>query len=411
MQMVKNIPASVADQRWPLVAVALVAAVGLGVAWNLTGSAAVEAVQPTTETTVMPNSSGDIADDSAIWINNVNPAQSLVIADNKSDSGGGLAIFDMAGQLVSYKADGKIGNVDLRRNFTLGGQSITIVGANNRTSNSLMFYKLDPATRTLVNINARTITTLSPNYGFCFYRSKISGKLYAQVSQYGGGDFEQWEVFEYAGRIDATKVRSFNVGSQSEGCVADDEMGHLYIGEEDIGIWKYGAEPTAGNTRTAVGTVGDGHLAADVEGLSIAYGQAGSGYLIASSQGDSTFAVYERGRNNTFLKSFTVAAHGAIDKTDETDGVDVTTANLGGAFTSGVLVVHDADNEGGTTSNLKYVPLFQIVGVPQTVTKAAVNNDGRLNALDPVPAILHLEHDGVTGDRLNRRFLDTSDSA
>jgi 3-phytase len=95
------------------------------------------------------------------------------------------------------------------------------------------------------------------------------------------------------------KVRSFDVGSQSEGCVADDELGHLYIGEEDRGIWKYGAEPTAGRGRTAVGTVGDGHLVADVEGLSIAYGAAGSGYLIASSQGDSTFAVYERGGSNT----------------------------------------------------------------------------------------------------------------
>jgi 3-phytase len=359
-----------------VVVAGVVALVVPGVAWKLSVSTAAEVVRPTIETAVMPNSSGDIADDSAIWVNDANPAQSLVIADNKSDSGGGLAIFDMAGQLVNYKADGKIGNVDLRRNFTLGGQSITIVGANNRTNNALMFYKLDSATRTLVNINARTITSLSPNYGFCFYQSKTSGKLYAQVSQDGGGSFEQWELFESAGKIDATKVRSFDVGSQSEGCVADDELGHLYIGEEDRGIWKYGAEPTAGSSRTAVGTVGDGHLVADVEGVSIAYGAAGSGYLIASSQGDSTFAVYERGGSNTFVKSFTVEANSTIDKTDETDGVDVTSANLSGAFAGGMLVAHDGNNDGGTTSNLKYVPLSQIVGMQQT-SSAELNNEPR----------------------------------
>ena len=56
--------------------------------------------------------------------------------------------------------------------------------------------------------------------------------------------------------MDATKVRSFNVGSQSEACVADDDLGVLYVGEEDVAIWKYGAEPTADTTRTAVDHVG-----------------------------------------------------------------------------------------------------------------------------------------------------------
>jgi len=40
---------------------------------------------------------------------------------------------------------------------------------------------------------------------------------------------------------------------------------------------------------------------ADVEGLTIAYGSDGKGYLIASSQGNSTFAIYRREGDNTYV--------------------------------------------------------------------------------------------------------------
>ena len=56
---------------------------------------------------------------------------------------------------------------------------------------------------------------------------------------------EQWELFDNgSGKVDGVRVRSFDVGSQTEGMVADDQLGYLYVGEEDVGIWRYGAEPT-----------------------------------------------------------------------------------------------------------------------------------------------------------------------
>jgi 3-phytase len=98
-------------------------------------------------------------------------------------------------------------------------------------------------------------------------------------------------------RVDARKVRSFTVGSQTEGCVVDDTAGVLYIAEEAVGIWKYGAEPEAGNARTPVDSAGGGHLVADIEGLIIADTGNGTGYLIASSQGDNSYvAVYAHGQ-------------------------------------------------------------------------------------------------------------------
>ncbi len=54
-----------------------------------------------------------------------------------------------------------------------------------------------------------------------------------------------------------------------------------------------------GEARTLVDTTGPGgNLAADVEGLTIYHVDHNTGYLIASSQGDDTYAVYTREAGN-----------------------------------------------------------------------------------------------------------------
>jgi 3-phytase len=314
--------------------------------------------------------SGDVADDSAIWVNPSDPARSAVIADDKDPQSGGIAVYDMRGKLLQFRPDGRIGNVDLRQGFRLGGRRVVLVGANNRSNDTIRFWALDPGTRQLTSVDAGNLTTLSPNYGFCMYRSPSTGKVYAFVSQAGGGRFEQYELFDAGGHVDAKRVRVFNIGSQSEGCVADDQLGHLYVGEEDIGIWRYGAEPTAAAARTQVDHVG-GHVAADVEGLTLVYGAKGTGYLMASSQGDSTIAVYERAGHNAFVKRFRIAGNGSVDGASATDGIDATSADAGPGFEHGVLVAHDATNSGGRNSNLKYVPLGQILNLRPPPTSSS----------------------------------------
>ena len=107
--------------------------------------------------------------------------------------------------------------------------------------------------------------------------------------------------------------------------------------------------------------MGHGHLVADIEGMSIAYGAEGSGYLIVSSQGDSTIAVYGREGGNPFIKRVKIIGSGTIDAVTGTDGLDVTAQNAGPGFTEGLLVVHDESNSGGRTSNLKYVSLSAVL--------------------------------------------------
>ena len=80
-------------------------------------------------------------------------------------------------------------------------------------------------------------------------------------------------------------------------------------------------------------------LVPDVEGLTIYYGEDGNGYLVASSQGNNTFAIYDRAGSNSYLGSF------AVEDVEETDGIDVTNVPLGEDYPAGLLVVQDGSNE------------------------------------------------------------------
>jgi 3-phytase len=156
-------------------------------------------------------------------------------------------------------------------------------------------------------------------------------------------------------------ARSFQVGGRTEGCVADDQLGHLYIGEEEVGIWKYGAEPATGDARTSVDTTGPGgHLISQVEGLAIYDAGTGQGYLIASSQGANSFVLYRREGSNAYVETFAIAAGNGIDAVSVTDGIDVTSANLGPAFPRGMFVVQD-DRNGRENQNFKVVPWHSIL--------------------------------------------------
>lgn len=287
------------------------------------------------------NTGGDSADDVTIWVNPSDPAQSLVIGTNKKR---GLAVYDLTGKEIQFLADGQMNNVDSRD---------TLVTASNRSNNSIAIYRINPETRRLENVAADEVKTIEA-YGACMYKSSKTGKFY-YFGASKQGIVEQYELFDTGKGVSAKRVRQITVGSQLEGCVADDELGYLYVGEEDVGIWKYPAEPDAEPARKEVDRARPGgSLVADVEGLTIAYGNNGKGYLIASSQGNSTYAIYRREGDNTYVKSFRIVA-GSVDKVTETDGIDVTTANLGPLFPHGVFIAQDGTDDKGK-QNFKLVP-------------------------------------------------------
>jgi myo-inositol-hexaphosphate 3-phosphohydrolase len=103
------------------------------------------------------------------------------------------------------------------------------------------------------------------------------------------------------------------------------------------------------------GTHGAGHLSADVEGLTIAHVAPGSGFLIASSQGDSGLRVCRRAIPNDYLGAFRIRPGGEVAGAAHTDGIDVTTTGLGAGFADGVFVAQDGRNRGGN-QNFKLCP-------------------------------------------------------
>lgn len=298
---------------------------------------------------------GDVADDPAIWTDG---KETLIIGTHKK--GGGLEVYDLSGKRLQSLPEGKFNNVDLRYGMEVGGKKLDIVAASNRTDDTLALYAVDPDTRKLVPIADGKIPTVAKSYGFCMYHDLGKNAYYAIVNN-KEGRVVQMELFDAGnGKVGAKTVRTFDVGSQTEGCVADDETGYLYVGEEEKGVWKYAAGADQDDRRKLIDHTGKGgHLTADVEGISLYLLENGEGYLVVSSQGSHSYNLYDR-KSGKFLGDFHIA-DGEIDGTCETDGLDVTSANLGADYPKGILVVQDGEDLPGGTQNFKIVDFRKIL--------------------------------------------------
>ncbi|MFE4632736.1 phytase [Streptomyces sp. NPDC056773] len=291
--------------------------------------------------------SGDAADDPAIWVHPTDPAKSVVVGTDKK---GALEVYDMTGARIQRISGDYGNNVDLRGNIVVTADD-EAAGGNG----AMHIYRIDPATRQLKRL--KDVPTEVTAHGICLYTSPASGKLYAFPNSISGR-VEQWELAVSGDSVTATSVRLWDAGSAVEGCYADDTTGKLYLGEEDIGVWIYGAEPTAGTTRTKLNSTGSaGHITADTEGIT-----AAGNRIYVSSQGSNDFTVYDR-TTHAYLGRFSVVGGASADDCEDTDGIDASAANLGPAFPQGVFVCQDGSNGTPGTSgnqNFKFVPLQRI---------------------------------------------------
>ncbi len=321
--------------------------------------------------------SGDSMDDPAVWVNQVDPTRSLVIANDK---GGALESYDLQGSLVQRLAFGSDfwGNVDVKPAVTIGDFSGDLVGAVQNSSASgggsgVRFYTVNPTTRMMSPVTENGAPLGSFGEGFCMYQSPTTHKVYGYTITIQGL-LRQFELTDsdHDGLLEGTPVRSFQVGSEAEGCVADDDTGALYVSQEDVALQRYDAEPTGGSTREAVDTIGaGGHLVSDIEGVTLVDQADGGGYVIVSAQNvadpnNSYFSVYRRDAGNDFVNTFRVTNGTSSDDCDRTDGVTAVTADLGPAFPRGMFVCQDNNNDlPGTSGNqdVKMVRLENVVNL------------------------------------------------
>ncbi len=289
--------------------------------------AAAVSVLATVETDPVP-SSGDAADDPAIWVHPTDPSLSVIIGTDKTATGG-LGVYDLAGHQLHFYADGRYNNVDVRYGFHLGNATVDIVGTTNRVDKRIDFYKIDPATRALSRIGSvPTTSAIVTPRGFAFYKSPTSGKFYAFVSDSGKTD--QYELSGASGSVTGSVVRQWTLPNPTEGLVADDELQRVYLAEENIGgIWRYGAEPTASTAGTKIASTTEtgGTIVQDVKGLAMYIATGGAGYLLAISQGGNSFHVFDR-QSNAEVGEFKIVAGNGIDAVTGMDGIDATSVAL-----------------------------------------------------------------------------------
>jgi 3-phytase len=285
------------------------------------------------ETAAVATANADAADDPAIWRNARAPGKSLIVATDKK---AGLNVYALDGTLKSSFPAGRVNNVDLRQ----VGRRVIVVASdrNDKATGKLALFDLDTRTATLKPLGVLPIG-MGEAYGLCLSKP-ARGPLTAFLVL-KAGDIHQVELTLGASPT-ATVVRSMKLATQSEGCVVDDRTATLYVGEEDVGIWRFGARKTDPVVPVAVAKADGQRLVADMEGIALAAEGTRGGYLVASSQGDNAYALW-RLPALTYAGRFRIAANGPIGGTSETDGIEVTTASFPG-YTGGMMIAQDGDN-------------------------------------------------------------------
>ncbi|HEX8348284.1 MAG TPA: phytase [Actinoplanes sp.] len=370
------------------------------------------------------------ADAPAIWINPDKAQASLVIGTLKD---AGLSVFDLAGKQVQRIAAppapgpddvaGRLNNVDILYGVRTGKGRQDIAVVSDRGRDQLRIFRIDakaatagkpaltditdPAAPFVFSADQAEVNTQNTAYGVAAFLDDDEPLvlvtrehttrlgLVRLVAKGGRMGYEVVRTADLPARFTLPDGSTFTPcedpgeAPQSEGMVVDVEEGVVYVGQEDVGLWKMAAtlqpfRPELVDKAREFGVpatfdpveeecvvsgpdpgFGGEHLSADVEGLTIYHRGDDDGYLIASSQGDSTFAVYELGDDNAFIGSFQVGdSASGIDGVQETDSLTVTNVPLG-KFRHGLAVFADGantpevagpDGEARDNTNFKLVP-------------------------------------------------------
>lgn len=292
-------------------------------------------VQPSAQTQPV-RGQGDAADDPAIWVHPAQPARSLILATDKKL---GLAVYDLAGRERQFLNVGRINNVDLRQDLRYGREHLDLAVATQRDEGGLVLFgvsRRDGRVREL----ARLPAGLDDIYGLCVGRNAEGGLDAFPNDKDGRVRQLRLQREAKSGRWSATLVRELRLPSQPEGCVVDEKRQQLFVGEEKRGIWRIALDQPAAAPVLAIPL--SEALHADVEGMAIHDSPRGR-WLVVSSQGSDSFAVYEADAPHALRGSFRIGINAGrgIDAVSETDGLDVTSARLGGPYGEGLLVVQD----------------------------------------------------------------------
>jgi len=287
-------------------------------------------------------------DDAAIWVNEEDPSQSLILGTDKNEDGA-LYVYDLKGNILEDKTVRGLkrpNNVDIEE-FELGEEEFSIAVVTERLTNKIRIFRL-PEMTPLDNGGIEVFEGEGQRdpMGVSLYKNP-EDKVYAFVGRKSGpldGYIWQYELKgDENGNIIAEKVRAFGKYSgkkEIEAIVVDDELGYVYYSDEGVGVRKYYADTDKGNEELALfATEG---FTGDHEGISIYTTDIGTGYIIVSDQQANKFQLFSREgkadnpHHHVLVKSIDVS-------TMESDGSEVTNASLGDLFPKGMFVAMSDD--------------------------------------------------------------------
>ncbi|MEW2294649.1 phytase [Streptomyces sp. NPDC006743] len=371
------------------------------------------------------------ADDPAIWYDAAHPGSSLVLGTAKEGGldvhrldGTRLQTLPAPAAPAAGSAPGRFNNVDVLTGLRFpDGRRSDVAVVTDRGRDRIRFYRIDgsrpsaPLTDVTDAAVPRAFAATEAEvddqytaYGTAAWRDRRTGRSYVLASRRHTADVGLFEVRVTAsGTLTYDKVRTLTLpstfrtpggswspcekpgsGPQAEGITVDADRGTAYIGQEDVGIWKVSANlaaapqlvdrteqfgvPAEYDPASEECVAGDDpgygghHLVADTEGLTLLRAPSGRQYLIASSQGDYTYSVYDTS-DDRWTGAFRVAAGAAVDGSEETDGIAATGRALGTAFPHGLFVAQDGynapsaggDDGGRTDTNYKLVDLADVL--------------------------------------------------
>jgi 3-phytase len=309
------------------------------------------------ETAPVGTAADDAADDPAIWRNAANPAASLIVGTDKK---AGLYVYSLDGQTRHFVAAGLVNNVDLIE--TAAGIIVVASDRNDPRLSQLALFRLDPVAMTLTPLG-KAASGPGEAYGICIDAGASNADRLTIFAAIKDGSMRQLAVTFGTAGPSAQIVRTLKLATQIEGCVVDPVTRSLFVGEEDVGIWRFAADAGAPTTGTLVALADGKQIVADVEGLALVR-HAGRSLLVASSQGDNAYAVYgvpaDRAASLPLLGRFRVAA-GRFGATSETDGIELMLGDFGPAYPDGLFVAQDGENA-PLAQNFKLVGWREIRG-------------------------------------------------
>jgi len=286
-------------------------------------------------------------DDPAIWVNPVDPAQSLIIGTDKN-SDGALYVFDLDGKIIPEKTVRGLkrpNNVDVEYGLIINGKPIDIAVATERETNKIRIFQL-PEMKAIDNGGVDVFTGEKERgpMGISLYKRAKDGAIYAIVSRKSGPlDGYLWQYLlqdDGKGGVKGTKVRAFGLYSgkkEIESIAVDDKLGYVYYSDEQTCVRKYYADPDMQGAEKQLGTISVAGYLEDNEGISIYEVNDGTGYILVSNQSANKFHIYKREGepgNPHDQKEVKV-----VDvSTTNSDGSEVTNVPMGPKFPAGVFV-------------------------------------------------------------------------